>query len=212
MDLEGSSITLTETNGKICVSGHAEQVVGEDFDAYWGAFVSIQLNNPGTGVANPYNSTTYGVDGFEFTLTGEDIPVEIRPTLVVNGSTTQYCKRICDSGVQSMLLSQAHADCWEGDTGATPSATALTFLRFAIPSIEAGDVTFDFCIDELAAITDNVSVGNPGECPVTLPDPIDSCVDRCLDDPSLEFACQCDGYCLEYDDCCSDFLDVCVSG
>ncbi len=212
MDLEGSSITLTETDGQICVSGHAEQVVSGNFEDYWGTFVSIQLNNPGTGVANPYDSTTYGVDGFSFTLSGEDVPVEIRPTLIVNGSTAQYCKRICAEGDQSMLLSEANLDCWDGTAGATPSATALTILRFAIPSIETADVTFDFCIDELAAITDNVSIGNPGECPVTPPDPIDSCEGRCGDEPSTEFACQCDGYCLDYDDCCSDFLTLCMSG
>jgi hypothetical protein len=209
-DLAGSTITLTETDGKICVSGYAARVVGSDFDSYWGAMVTVQLNNPGTGAALPYDATTYGVDGFSFSIVGEAVPPEIRPTLIVSTSTIdQYCKRICAAGDQSMLLSQAHLDCWEGSAGATPSPTTLTTLRFSIPSVATGDTLFDFCIEDLAAITDNVSIGDPGVCPEP-PDPLTSCVGRC-GMYSMEAACQCDSNCISNDDCCEDFVDECGS-
>jgi hypothetical protein len=210
-DLAGSTITLTETDGKICVSGYAARVVASDFDSYWGAMVTVQLNNPGTGAALPYNATTYGVDGFSFSIVGEAVPPEIRPTLIVSTSTIdQYCKRICAAGDQSMLLSQAHLDCWEGSAGATPSPTTLTTLRFSIPSVTTDDTLFDFCIEDLAAVTDNVSIGDPGECPEAPVDPLTSCVDRCTEyTPGAP--CQCDSTCVSNDDCCEDFVDECVS-
>jgi hypothetical protein len=55
-DEYGSAIDVTSTDGHICVSGHTSQIVAEDYADYWGADLNIQLNNPGTNVADPYNA------------------------------------------------------------------------------------------------------------------------------------------------------------
>ena len=52
--------------GKICVKGTAPQVIGGDYDNYWGAAVGFNLNQlPGSDIANAYT----GLTGVEFTLT-----------------------------------------------------------------------------------------------------------------------------------------------
>jgi hypothetical protein len=210
-DTSGSTITLDLAEldaGHICVSGHAEQVLGGDFANDWGASIDVQLNNPGTGYAYPYDASTYGVDGFAFTLSGTDVPAEVRSELIVDSAQTQYCKRICASGSQSILVTQAHEECWTGDTGLTPSATSLYYLRFLLPASADGDVTFDFCIDSLAAITNGSSVGNPGTCPEPEPPDPYSCVGYCgTSSPD----CYCDSLCVDYPvGCCSDYASVCL--
>jgi len=161
----GSSIVASTFAGHICVSGHAEQAVASDA-AYWGATISIQLNNPTNGdTPQMYNALGYGVGGYKFTLSGANVPSEIRPTFRIFGNDTNYCKRVCASGTQSALFSEGEAGCWDGHTGALQSGVGLSMLEFAIPSSASGDVPFDFCIDDIIGITDNTSVGNPGTCP-----------------------------------------------
>lgn len=207
VDEVGSSMTITDTNGRICVQGVATQVLGEDFADYWGARLVIQLNNDGAGTALPYNAVSHGLDGIRFTLTGTDVPDEIRPTFFNSGSASMYCKRVCASGSQSILLSEAHLDCWEGTTGSTPTGTTLERLEFSIPSSSAGDVSFDFCVEDLAVIDDGVTVGSPGVCPET--GGPDSCYGLCGYDADN---CYCNVGCLDsLVGCCADFEAVCLT-
>jgi len=162
-DVAASNIYSTSMNGHVCVAGHVEQVVNNDFATQWGVVVVFQLNNVG-GNALPYDATPNGIDGFKFTLSGANIPSEIRPRYRVDGSAAEYCRQICATGTQSILFSDAHPSCWTGGNSATPNTTQLTLIEFHIPSRTSGDVTFDFCIDDVTAITDSVSVGNPGTC------------------------------------------------
>jgi hypothetical protein len=236
-DGAGSDVYFTSRNGRICIAGHSEQVVGNDFATYWGVFVSIQLNNQ-NGNASPYDADENGVDGFEFTLSGDDLPPEIRPRYRVDGSGTEYCKQVCATGTQSLLLSDAHASCWNGTSGATPNRTNLTLLEFHIPSSASGDVTFDFCIDDIIAIKDDTNVGNPGTCGsggaggaggtggtsgggtggtsgggtggTSGGGNADSCVGRC-GEPSGEENCYCDLQCEFNGDCCDDYYGECGS-
>jgi hypothetical protein len=210
MDAAGSDIYFTSRSGHICVAGHSTQVLDADYQTYWGANVIIQLNNPGNESAEPYNANTYGVDGFSFNLTtnGGTLPGIIRPTLNVDGSAVSYCKQICASGPQSVLLSNAHASCWNGTTGATPSATTLTQLTFSLPSNPDGDLNFDFCIDDLAAITNGVSIGNPGTC-TSASTGGGSCSGHCGSSVN-QVGCYCDSACGTYGDCCADYATYCL--
>jgi hypothetical protein len=235
----GSDIYFTSRNGRLCMAGHAEQVVGGNFATYWGVFVSIQLNNVG-GNAMTYDADANNVDGFKFTLSGDNVPAEIRPRFRVDGSGTEYCKQICESGTQSILLSDARASCWTGTTGATPNHQNLTLLEFQIPSNATADVTFDFCIDDIIAIQDNANVGNPG-CGSGGSGGTggtsgtggtagtsgagaggtsgggtggtgggpDSCVGHCGGVSESE-NCGCDELCEYYEDCCIDYDDECA--
>ncbi|HEV8550640.1 MAG TPA: hypothetical protein VGQ57_16455, partial [Polyangiaceae bacterium] len=203
-DEVGSSATVTSTDNKVCASGTATKVLGGNFTDYWGVRLIIQLANSGTGTAGPYNASTHGVDGFKFSISGSTVPVEIRPTFFNTSSTTQYCERLCATGAQSLLLSHAHASCWSGDTGATPTGTSLQYLEFSIPSIATADVPFNFCVNSLTAIIDNVNVGNPGICPGGP----DSCYGNCGTHASG--GCWCDSLCTGNGDCCTDYSSECI--
>jgi hypothetical protein len=205
VDVIGSSMTITDTEGRICLQGTSKRVVQGDFTTYWGARLVIQLNNSGDSTPLPYDAVAQGVEGFEFTLSGAVIPLEIRPTLFNSGSATQYCKRICASGAQSILLSEATVDCWDGESAVTPAGTSLERLEFSIPSSASTDVTFDFCIEGLAAIVNDTTVGDPGTCAGST----DTCENAC---GFATETCACDSFCLEdLTGCCADFEAVCLS-
>jgi hypothetical protein len=207
VDEVGSSLTITDSDGRICVAGTVKRVLSGDFDNYWGARLVIQLNNDGDATALPYDAVTHGVDGFKFTLSGSAVPEELRPTLFNSASATQYCKRVCATGAQSILLSEAHVDCWEGTTGSTPTGTSLERLEFTIPSNELADIPFDFCIEALTAITNGTTVGDPGTCPETTPS--GSCEGLC---GSTAATCYCDALCLDdLTGCCPDFEAACLN-
>ncbi|HEY3493269.1 MAG TPA: hypothetical protein VGK73_01230 [Polyangiaceae bacterium] len=203
-DTRGSSIELTPANGRICVEGVSAQVLGGDYANYWGTMVVVQLNNPGTGALLSYNAAQYGIDGFEFRLSGPDVPDEVRPEITAHPQL-QYCKQVCASGEQSILFSEAHLECWDGTNGATPNASAIVTLHFRVPSNPFGDVPFEFCIDDLTAITDGAPVGDPGEC--TSPGDPSSCEGFCGD--MAPSGCFCDYLCEDTGDCCDDFEAVC---
>jgi len=207
VDEVGSSMAITDTAGRICVSGVAVQVLSDDFANYWGARLVVQLNNDGSATALPYDAVSHGLDGLRFTLTGSNIPDELRPTFYNSASATQYCKRVCASGSQSILISEAHVDCWEGTTGSVPTGTTLERLEFSIPSNALADVPFDFCIEGLAVIDDGVTVGSPGTCPET--GGPDSCYGLCGGQAAN---CYCDEFCLDdLTGCCADFEAVCLA-
>src|SRR6185295_16878031 len=64
------------TNGKLCTSGTAAQVLAiaggtmPDYTNMWGAGVGLDLNNAGgdAGVKMPYNATMNGVTGICFNI------------------------------------------------------------------------------------------------------------------------------------------------
>jgi hypothetical protein len=125
---------------------------------------------------------------------------------LVVSNATEYCKQVCASGEQSILFSEAHPECWSGELTSTPSLTSLTFLEFHVPSVREGDVTFDFCIEDLTAIVNNQSVGDPGECDTGSGG--GSCEGNCGDTSPVD-GCFCDYACSYIGDCCADYEDEC---
>jgi hypothetical protein len=205
VDVIGSTMTITDTEGRICVTGTSKRVVGGDFTTYWGARLVIQLNNDGAATALPYDAIAQGVEGFKFTLSGAVMPAEIRPTLFNTASDTQYCKRICASGAQSILITEATVDCWDGESAVTPAGTSLERLEFSVPSSASADVPFDFCIEGFTAILDDTTVGDPGSCVGNT----DTCENAC---GFATETCLCDSSCLQdLTGCCPDFEAVCLN-
>ena len=162
-DNEGSEIWVTGMTDHICVAGESVQVEDENFQDYWGTVVVVQLNNT-TGSAAPYDSATPGVDGFSFNLTGLEIPPEVRARFKIEGQAAEYCKQICATGEQSVSFDDTHLECWADAPGAGPDPSEVTLLEFYIPPNEAGDVSFDFCIEDITAILDSSNPGDPGNC------------------------------------------------
>ncbi|HWP09376.1 MAG TPA: hypothetical protein VNN72_26725 [Polyangiaceae bacterium] len=206
-DEAGSTITLTESAGQICVKGVAKQVQNDEFDRYWGATVMIQLNSDGT-TEHPYDAVAHSMHVFEATFSGNEFPDEIRGTLVDFNSTTEYCDRICSSGTQSVGL-MAQAACWEdGVDGPTAAADKLRYLEYHVPSSWAADVPFDFCIGDLTAVEDDhLGRGTGGDCPSAGPG---SCVGFCGNYAGSD-NCRCGDYCAtEHGDCCADYKVACL--
>lgn len=72
----GSSVALrTNEPGKVCASGHLDQVPDDAWDSYWGAEVSMTLNEPPGGSPSPWRHD--GVTGFAFELSG-NLPLDVR--------------------------------------------------------------------------------------------------------------------------------------
>jgi len=202
----GSTITVTQMNDDICFAGQTEQVVGGDLETYWGVTITIELNNDGMGGVDPYDATRYGVDGFVWAVTGS-LFRESRPTLRVDGRATEYCKQQCGTGLHWILISGAHPICSQGVSTTTPNPARLTLLQIRIPATSQADMPFDFCINELQAITNNMTWSDPIDCS---PSPSAShCAGHCGETAPRPSNCYCDVNCTSVGDCCSDYVAEC---
>jgi len=204
-DSMGSVVTVTQRNDDICFEGQTEQVVGSDFETYWGVRITIELNNDGMGGVDPYRAGTYGVDGFYWAVTGS-LWRDTRPTLRVEGRATEYCVQRCGQG-SSMLINEAHPVCSQGVSTTTPDPYRLTLLEVLIPATSQGDMAFDFCMEELSAITDNMSHSVPMTCPPA--NSASHCAGHCGETAPRPSNCYCDVDCTDFGDCCSDYLAEC---
>lgn len=147
-DKGGSDMYFSSRTKHICVAGTAKAAIDAD---HWGAIVSIQLNNQnGSGAA--YDATAHGFKGMEFTLSGNKIPSQLYAQYRVDGVGSGYCKTVGGAGTQSVLISEAHYECWDTSNTGTPNKTLLTNFEIEVPSNSNADVQFDFCIDDLKAI------------------------------------------------------------
>jgi hypothetical protein len=99
--------------------------------------------NIGNGQA--YDAATNGVTGFSFTISGPQIPEDMRFGFFEMGGF--HCVNLAGPNDYSVLLRDARINCFSGiDTGRPDTATiySLVFLVMAPP---AGEVPFDFCIE-----------------------------------------------------------------
>jgi len=151
LDGGGSNAFFTSVTNHFCVSGTAKHNAVID-STHWGVTVALQLNNVSSAEL-PYDATAQGVTGFDFTLSGADIPAGLRAVYRVDGEATEYCKVITGgAGAKTILMSEAHPQCYLADAGsAVPTATQLRRLEFEVPANTTTDVTFDFCVDSLTA-------------------------------------------------------------
>jgi hypothetical protein len=146
----GSTGYFTSVTDHFCVAGTAKHSAVID-STHWGVTFALQLNNV-SSVEQPYNATSHGVTGFDFTISGANIPAGLRAVYRVDGEATEYCKVVAGAGATTTLINDAHPQCYLADAGATtPNATLLRRLEFEVPANTTTDVDFAFCVDALTA-------------------------------------------------------------
>lgn len=141
---------------QICVNGSTATVVGGDFGTYYGSGLGVSLNQAeGTNTtAGPYDATAHGLLGFSFTITGATVPPTLSVSLKLVGSNVAYCKLLSGGGPATVLLSEVQADCTgAAPGGGLPSGAAIEALQWHIGGAQDAPVPFDFCVTNLAALT-----------------------------------------------------------
>ena len=140
--------------GSMCTSGATAVVAAEaEFSMKWGAGIALDLNNSGgtMGVKMPYNADMNGVIGFSFTLTGTAPGLRVNFTSPAVGDNSHFVTAA--TGAQDALFSEAMQGSWV--TAKTElDTTQILAIQFQIPSALSRSVAFDFCIENLAALTE----------------------------------------------------------
>lgn len=142
---------FANVGGKMCTKGSTAPVkAATEFSTKWGAGIALDLNNAGGvgAVKMPYNATSKGVLGFSFTLTGT------APDMRVNLPTpaTSTASHFVPGSTGMVLFSQAMQGSWV-TTRTALDASQVMSIQFQIPSKMTAPVAFDFCIENLKAIT-----------------------------------------------------------
>ncbi|MDX2055642.1 MAG: hypothetical protein SFV15_24785 [Polyangiaceae bacterium] len=144
---------FANVGGKMCTSGTTAQVKAPtEFSTKWGAGIALDLNNSGGAMAMklPYNAASKGVKGFSFTLTGT--APGLRVNLPTPSTATDSNFKAGVVGQNTVLFTEAMQGSWV--TTKTPiDASQVLSIQFQIPSTMQGAVAFDFCIENLKAIT-----------------------------------------------------------
>jgi hypothetical protein len=147
---------MATTGSQICVQGSASMVVGTAYGQYWGGGVSFDLGDPGQNM--PKVPWARGkVVGFSFTISGTAIPpmgqfrfgVDYYDGAMVN---TNYCTNIVN-GPNTIMFSQVINQCYQAGGTALPATAQLAALKWQVATVTTGPTPFNFCIDNLKAIT-----------------------------------------------------------
>lgn len=149
--VEGS---FDNVGGKMCTSGTTAAVADQtEFSLKWGAGIGLDLNNSGgtDAMKMPYDATAHGVVGFSFTISGTNATgLRFNITSVAAGDNSHFVSAAM--GENTVMFSDAMQGSWV--TTKTPlDPTQLLAIQFQIPSVLNQSVAFDFCVENLAAIT-----------------------------------------------------------
>jgi hypothetical protein len=149
--VEGS---FDNVGGKMCTSGTTAAVADQmEFSLKWGAGIGLDLNNSGgtDAMKMPYDADAAGVVGFSFTISGTDATgLRFNITSVAAGDNSHFVSAAM--GENTVMFSDAMQGSWV--TTKTPlDTTQLLAIQFQIPSVLNQSVAFDFCVENLAAIT-----------------------------------------------------------
>lgn len=145
----------------VCASGIASQVLTPAgaaqpaYGQYWGGGVGLNLSDPGGNMgAGPWDRRT--VTGFSFNITGTAVPPagQLRFKVTLVGDDDGFCTNAA-SGPNTFQLGALVKECYQGGAGDPPlAATApLVALQWQVATVEAASTPFDFCIENLTALT-----------------------------------------------------------
>jgi hypothetical protein len=150
-----TTVTLGDfaTPTSVCASGVASQVIGTAYSQYYGGGIALNLADPGGMVGTmPWPRGT--VTGFSFTVTGTTIPAALRFQATTPAGGTTYCLNDTAPGANTVQLGTLVTACYDATPGpALPAATALESLQWQVVTNTDSSTPFDFCIENLTAIT-----------------------------------------------------------
>jgi len=150
-DAEG----FPNTGGAMCTTGVIAPVNDStEYSTKWGAGIALNLNQPvDSEDKNPIGTLPVALRGFSFTLSGNQVPSEIRVTFPTAAtSETAHFKTIATgAGSYQVLFSDAAQGSWVVDAVALDS-TQVNAIQFQVPSKLSVEVPFDFCVEQLAAL------------------------------------------------------------
>lgn len=146
---------FANTGGSMCTAGVIAPVTTEaEYSTKWGAGIALNLNQPvDSETKNPIATLPVAVKGFSFTVSGSQVPAEIRVTFPTptTPDTSHFKPITTGAGNYEVLFADARQGSWV----ATPSdldATQVTAIQFQVPSKMGAEVPFDFCISELKGL------------------------------------------------------------
>jgi hypothetical protein len=139
--------SFPNVGGKMCTRGETSMASGA-----WGAGIALELSD--LPPQQPYDTTTHGVKGFCFQLTGSTIPsTSIRVAFPTkNNLDNAYFSAVTTPGPHTVLFSDTAQGSWvTTKTAFEPNSVML--LQFQIPSATTAPIPWNFCIEGLTAIT-----------------------------------------------------------
>jgi hypothetical protein len=153
---QGTTLELIETGERICVRGGLAPVPDGDYPNYWGGEVGLLLaSTPPTDVAPP--GAGLETAGFGFRLDGA-LPPQLRLRVGAAGEVaiySQYCQDVVASLGSNIeiALESLTFECWVSGGARYPGASSATLVSWQIPANQEVGASFDFCIDDIHALS-----------------------------------------------------------
>ena len=139
--------SFPNVGGKMCTSGMTSMASGA-----WGAGIALEVNDGPPQL--PYDTTSHGVKGFCFQLSGATIPsTSIRVAFPTkNNPDNSYFSAVSTTGSHTVLFSDTAQGSWV-TTRSAFEPTMVMLVQFQIPSSTTSPVPWDFCVEGFTAIT-----------------------------------------------------------
>jgi hypothetical protein len=139
---------------RACVSGSASAVPDPTgYSQFWGGGLALNLSDPGGGM--PAGQWARGaVTAFSFSLSGPTVPAGLRFQASAGETGPNYCGTAV-AGPNTVELGDLVQECWPGGAGAPALADAapIASLQWQVSTVEGAPTPFDFCVENLTAIT-----------------------------------------------------------
>ncbi len=150
-----STITPRFAGSTACIQGQVAQVVGKDYDTYWGVVAGLNLNQPPNSAAKAYDAATHGLSGFQLELSGTEQPASTRMRIQLQDTQDGfYCQAGVTSAARDYQLAAFHEDCWTTTPGRAPPPSSLLSVALMITAQEAAPLPFDVCFTLAGLHTD----------------------------------------------------------
>jgi hypothetical protein len=142
-----SSVTPVFLADTACIRGQVAQVVGKDYDTYWGVVAGLNLNQPPNGQAKAYDATAHGLSGFNLGLSGTAQPPAARMRIQLQDTQDHfYCQAGVTSAARDYQLADFHENCWTTAPGGTPPPSSLKSVALMITAEDAAPLSFNLCL------------------------------------------------------------------
>ena len=133
-----ASMALTFQDGDPCFSG----TIGTGTNG--SVVYELTFANSDSAVGPSWNSSTYGVSGFDFAYRGAQQPASLQ-VLYTDPSGTDFC-RIIGAGETAVPFADTHPNCSNNASSGTVDATRLLKLALSFP-VNNQSYQVDFCIE-----------------------------------------------------------------
>lgn len=157
-----AQVTPNFSGLQVCVKGNYPRVPdSSQWAAYWGGGIALILRQDGKGGSRVYDAEQHQFAGLEMTISGSEIPHELRLKFKESGSVDNYCtafKNVKSGDRVRLMVADVTKDCWNAG-GAHVNAKNLEHFQLQVFPELGADIKMDLCLTDINVVPSDLGGG-----------------------------------------------------